>query len=525
VIDDVLGIIVLAIGMGIIGSQKPDPATGAVQPLSWGAIGLTALKAFGVWLGGTVVGVLFAKRISAFLKRFRAPEAIATLALALALVVAGLFEAMGLTLIIGAYVLGLALSRTDIKHLVQENLTVVYTFLVPVFFCVMGMMVDVTALCSKPVLVFGGLYTALAVLAKVIGCAIPSLFCGFNVLGALRVGAGMIPRGEVALIIAGIGLSNGFLTQEVFGIGILMTLITTLVAPPALVALFIPKAKGVRHPRPVSLAAREITFEFGGSDVADYVLLRLVETFRNEGFFTSLLSKEDHIWEVMLDDMEISIRRERRKIIITCAPAEQAMVMTAWMEIASQLNDLARTISKPIRSEADPTFDPGATSPRNRTLDHVARYLQGFVMLPGFRAASKQEAIEKLVAEIGRQCPNHVPNVAAATKAVLARESSMPTGLDRGLAVPHGRDASVKGIAGAIAILDNSGTAGGCLADYETIDHAPVEIIVLTLANDEEQTPYLKLMASISKKFRENDGAVRFKACKTADEMRKFFRR
>src|SRR5574344_1255458 len=205
VIDDVLGIIMLAIGMGIIASQTPDPKTGAVAPLAWGSIGMTALKAFGVWLGGTVIGVVFAKKISWLLKLLRAPGAIAMLA-------------FGLALIIGAYVMGLALSRTDIKHLVQENLSMLYVFLVPIFFCAMGMMVDVGALWSKPVLIFGGIYTVLAVLAKMIGCAIPSLFCGFTPLGALRVGAGMVPRGEVALIIAGIGLSNGFLTKEGCGI-------------------------------------------------------------------------------------------------------------------------------------------------------------------------------------------------------------------------------------------------------------------------------------------------------------------
>ena len=263
VIDDVLGIIVLAIGMGIIGSQREAAAAGeaAAQGIDWGAIGATALKAFGVWLVGTIVGVVLAKKISWLLKLFKAHAAIATLAFGLALVIAGMFEALGLTLIIGAYVMGLALSRTDIKHLVQENLSNLYTFLVPIFFCVMGMMVDVTALWSKPVLIFGGIYTALAVLAKIVGCAIPSLFCGFNVLGALRVGAGMIPRGEVALIIAGIGLSNGYLTQEVFGIGILMTLVTTVVAPPALVGLFHPKAKGVRHPKADADGGREVVFE------------------------------------------------------------------------------------------------------------------------------------------------------------------------------------------------------------------------------------------------------------------------
>jgi len=523
VIDDVLGIIVLAIGMGIIASQKPNPETGAVAPLSWLSIGATAVKAFGVWLVGTAVGVALARRISWLLKLFRAPGAIATLAFGLALVIAGAFEALGLTLIIGAYVMGLALSRTDIKHLVQENLATLYTFLVPIFFCVMGMMVDVSALCSRPVLIFGGIYTALAVLAKVLGCAIPSLFCGFNVLGALRVGAGMIPRGEVALIIAGIGLSQGYLTQEVFGIGILMTLVTTVVAPPALVGLFHPKAKGVRHPKADADGGREVVFELETREVAELVVNRLVEEFRKEGFFVTLLSQADHIWEIAMDDIDMSIRRIGKKIRFTCTKAEETMVMTAWMEVASQMNDLARAIAKPIRKE-----DVGKmitqSEPAKRGHEGVGRYLQGFVMLPKFRASSKKEAIEKMVAEVAAACPNHVKNAAEAAAAVLKREESMPTGLDHGIAVPHGRSPSVHGIAGAVAIVDNEGTANGCIPDYETIDNSPLKIIVLTVANDEAQTPYLKLMSYISRALRADNGYERLAVCKTPDEMRRFFR-
>ncbi len=527
VIDDVLGIIVLAIGMGIIAAQTSAGAD-AKHGVEWSAIGMVALKAFGIWLGGTVLGIVLARRISWLLKLFKSHVAIATLAFGLSLVIAGLFEAMGLTLIIGAYVMGLALSRTDLKYIIQENLQSVYTFLVPVFFCVMGMMVDCKALCSRPVLEFGAIYTGLAILAKVIGCAIPSLFCGFNLRGALRVGAGMIPRGEVALIIAGIGVStmvNGkpILSQEVFGIGILMTLITTIVAPPALVGLFVSKASGVRHRRATQVGSREICFELSSAEVAKYVLEKLVAEFRAEGFFASLLSQEGEIWEVTMNEMEIALRREAAKILIQCTPTEEAMVMTAWMEVASQMNDLARSIAKPVRSEPE-GFAANEVKVRKSQPRSVRRYLQAFVMLPAFRAATKEEAIARIVEEIARACPNHVKDVKAATAAVMRREGSMPTGLDHGIAVPHGRDASVAGIAGAVAIVDNSGTAGGCIADYETIDKSPVEIIVLTLANDEEQMPYLQLMACISRMLRDDDGYRRLAACKTVDEMRKFFR-
>ena len=525
VIDDVLGLIVLAIGNGIIAAHRTMAAQPGTGGMDWWAIGIVALKAFGVWLGATAIGLLAARWIAKFLKMaFKSPVVIATMAFGLALCLAGFFEFMGLAMIIGAYVMGLALSRTDLKHPIQEMLTPVYTFLVPIFFCSMGMMVDISALCSKPVLIFGGIYTALAVFAKVIGCLVPSMCCGFNFLGGLRIGAGMVPRGEVALVIAGLGLSSGYLTQEIFGIGILMTLVTTVVAPPALVGLFAPKAKGVRHPKQAEDNAREICFELGSEDVARLMLERLVGEFREEGFFTTLLSREDSIWEFAMDDMEITIRRDECNICVSCTPAEEAIVMTAWMEVASAMNDLARSISKPIRrQDVDRMLAKTATEVRTGR-SGVGRYLQGFVMIPKFKASSKKEAIEKLVAEVAAACPRHVRNASAAVQAVLHREESMPTGLDHGIAVPHGRTPDVTGIAGAVAILDNEGTANGCLPDYETIDNSPVSIVVLTLANSETQTPYLQLMSFISKALRGNDGYERLKACKTPDEMRKFFR-
>ena len=137
--------------------------------------------------------------------------------------------------------------------------------------------------------------------------------------------------------------------------------------------------------------------------------------------------------------------------------------------------------------------------------------------------SSKKEAIEKLVAEIATAHPNEVRDVTEATAAVMRREASMPTGLDHGIAVPHGRSAVVDGIVGAVAILDNAGTANGCISDYEMIDNSTVSILVLTLANDTAQTPYLQLMSFISKALRANNGYQKLAQCKTADEMRKFF--
>jgi mannitol/fructose-specific phosphotransferase system IIA component (Ntr-type) len=313
------------------------------------------------------------------------------------------------------------------------------------------------------------------------------------------------------------------LSQEIFGIGIMMTLITTVVAPPALVALFKPKAKGVKHPKASTDGSRAVEFELADESVAEIMMNKLLHEFRNEGFFVTCLSQSDAIWDVAIDAIEISVRRDANKIRFECTPAEEAIVMTAWMEVVSQVNDLARSIAKPIRHEdVDKLLKDTAAVKTGRS--GVGRYLQGFVMLPKFKASSKTEAIEKMVAEIARVCPNHIHDVKEATEAVLKREASMPTGLDHGIAVPHGRTAAVSGIAGAVAILDNDGTANGCIPDYETVDNSQLNIIVLTLANSEAQTPYLQLMSFISRALRAEKGYQRLAECKSVEEMKKFFR-
>ncbi|MCQ2389799.1 MAG: cation:proton antiporter [Kiritimatiellae bacterium] len=527
VIDDVLGLIVLAIGNGVIAATMAAAAKGgeASAGVNWGAIGIVAIKAFGVWLGATLVGVLLARKISWLLKLFKNPQAIATLAFGLSLILAGFFEFMGLAMIIGAYVMGLALSRTDLKHMIQETLAPVYTFLVPVFFCVMGMMVDCSALMSKPVLYFGAIYTVLAVFAKVAGCAIPAMFCGFNLLGGVRIGTGMIPRGEVALIIAGLGLSNGYLSQEIFGIGILMTLITTVVAPPALVALFKSDRKGVRKQKENMQESRPVIFELPDMQVAAIMAKKLVDEFRREGFFTCRLAREINldIWEVSMDSIEISITRTGKEIQVFCTPEEEAVVRQAWMEVVSQMNKLAQVISKPVQEKGTIEKLIIQQDDKKEVLGSAAKNLKNFVMLPKFKANSKREAIEELVLAVKNATGNHVKDVQTAQEAVFSREESMGTGLDHGIAVPHGRTDAVDEIVGAVAIVDNTENSNGIIADYETIDHSVIQIIVLTLAPETAQSPYLQLMAYISSKLRSENGAQDLLACHTEEEMRKFF--
>ncbi len=226
VVDDVLGILVLTVVVAISGSGS----------VSLAKLGFIGAKALGFWVGLTGAGILLSKPISRLLESFRVSGAEVALSLALTFLAAGLAETVGLAMIIGAYSIGLALSATTLARRLNDPMTGVYHALVPVFFVVMGMLVDISAVQGS--LVFGLVVTLLAIVGKVFGCGIPALATGFNLLGASRVGFGMLPRGEVALIIAGIGLAYGVIDTDLFGVVILMTVATTVVAPILLVPLF-----------------------------------------------------------------------------------------------------------------------------------------------------------------------------------------------------------------------------------------------------------------------------------------------
>ncbi|MBR7156267.1 MAG: cation:proton antiporter, partial [Lentisphaeria bacterium] len=186
VIDDVLGIICLAIVMGITGVSTQGGS------IDWENIGMIAVKSFGIWLGVTAAGLVLAHKTAAFLKLFGSSKVFSILSFGLALLLAGLFEQAGLAMIVGAYVTGLCLSKTDIAFSIQRHLESIYAFLVPVFFVVMGMMVDIRVFADGGVLTFGLIYSALAIAAKIIGCALPAYMMNFNSTGALRIGMGMI---------------------------------------------------------------------------------------------------------------------------------------------------------------------------------------------------------------------------------------------------------------------------------------------------------------------------------------------
>lgn len=504
VIDDVLGIIVLAIGMGVLATGGGSGEGG----INWGHIGTIAGKAFGIWIGATVVGVLAARRISALLKWFRDPTSISVMALGLALIMGGFFEEMGLAMIIGAYVMGLALGRTDLRHVIHEHLHPIYTFMVPIFFTVMGMMVDLRQLASWPVLIFGGIYTVVAIAAKVFGCAAAAYVSRFSLIGALRVGAGMVPRGEVALIVAGIGLSAGFLTSDIFGVGILMTLVTTLAAPPMLVALFRHPGSGMRATAAGVEESHPLIFTMPSEAIASLMCERLLVAFRSDGFFTHTLNHEEGIYQIRREAVVIGLRQHGAELQFECDSTEETFVATAMLEVVADLERMARELKKPMDRGIIERRIADAAEP-SQSLRDITDTLRAEKLIPRLKAGTKEEAIEELLHVL--DVSGDITDIEAARDAVWERERSLSTGLEDGLAIPHGRTDAVKSLACAIGLSPEG-------MDFESSDGEPTRIIALTLSPRSQPAPHVQFIARLSQALNE-EGRALLLVCRTAEEM------
>ena len=226
VLDDVLGIVVVAIVVGIAGDEG----------ISGSSVMLLIVKAVGFWLGLTIIGSILASRISAMTMWFKSDGSSLVLAVTMAFIAASVAEVyFGLAMIIGAFSIGLALSATLLKEYTLFAIRNGGSILIPVFFCVIGMQVDLTALWQSDnigkLVLFGGVVTFVAIISKLLGAGVPAALVGFGKMGSWRIGLGMLPRGEVALIVAEIGRASGIIDRDIFTVAIVMTVVTTIIAP------------------------------------------------------------------------------------------------------------------------------------------------------------------------------------------------------------------------------------------------------------------------------------------------------
>jgi Kef-type K+ transport system membrane component KefB len=233
VVDDIIGLVLL--------TMVSTLAQGAA--LTFLGVGKIVLVAFGFVLLAIVIGSQLAPMLIRAIDRIEINRGLFFSALVFALVLAYLADRVGSAVIIGAFAAGLVLARTHRGREIEREVHDVAQFFIPIFFVVVGAAVDVRSINpfdpdARRFLWIGLALTVIGIIGKVLA--------GFVVPGRLRrivIGVGMIPRGEVGLIFATIGLTTRLLSPGLYSAVALMVMLTTFVAPPLLRRLLVPAGK------------------------------------------------------------------------------------------------------------------------------------------------------------------------------------------------------------------------------------------------------------------------------------------
>jgi Kef-type K+ transport system membrane component KefB len=234
VIDDILGLLILSVVASL--------AAGEVQ---YGEVTFTAVLSIAFTLFMLFVGSTLALKARPVIGRLRIGNAFFVLALVLCLGLSYLGTEIKMAPIIGAFLAGMALADVSEGSGLHHEVGSVMEFLVPFFLAGIGLQLKLSVFTDPSVLTLAGLVTIIAVITKLVGCGVVALPLGMR--QALQIGVGMVPRGEVGIIVAQLGLVIGVLTDQLYAVVVFMAVATTLVAPP-LLALVFAKSAGESAP-------------------------------------------------------------------------------------------------------------------------------------------------------------------------------------------------------------------------------------------------------------------------------------
>lgn len=246
VIDDVLGLVILAVVSGLASGDA----------LSMFGIARTFAIAVGFLIVAVIVGNLFAPRLFTLVDRMRVRGVLLVSAFAFALLFAALAHKAGSAMIIGSFAAGIVLSSTNQFDLIVERIEPVADIFTPIFFVSVGAAVNVqlfipgSAAFNAQVIVVGAILVAVAFVGKLLAGFVVGW--GGQKLNRTAIGVGMVPRGEVGLIFADIGRRAGLLTDETFSAILIMVIVTTFIAPPLLKIVFKPEAGDADAPQPAA---------------------------------------------------------------------------------------------------------------------------------------------------------------------------------------------------------------------------------------------------------------------------------
>jgi len=230
VIDDILGLMILAVVSSL-----------AIGPVNYLSIIATAFLAVGFTAFMVLVGAPVVKRVAPRIENLRGSQAlfVSALLLCLGISVAALY--VGVAAIVGAFLAGMAFAEVaEERTTMHKQMSGVTEFLVPFFLVNIGMQLKLEIFRDRSIIAFAVLVTVVAVITKLLGCGAGAWGLGWRRVG--QVGMGMVPRGEVGIVVAQIGLGMAVISDSLYGVILIMVVVTTLIAPPFLRILYAPES-------------------------------------------------------------------------------------------------------------------------------------------------------------------------------------------------------------------------------------------------------------------------------------------
>src|SRR5919109_732265 len=222
IVDDILAIAVLSVVVTMV-------QTGNTEPAIFDIIFLI-MQVLGTFAAILVVSVLVIPRILHTERLWKSKGSLEGIVTAAFFAAAGIAAFLGLSPIVGAFAIGMAVASTRIIKQVHEYVDKLQIIFAPLFFAIIGAQVDLRGV-NLDVLFIAGIMIAIAVVTKLIGTGLPSIIFLKERTKAMKVGIGMISRGEVGLIVAGVGVSSGALTNDIYTGVIIMVAATTIITP------------------------------------------------------------------------------------------------------------------------------------------------------------------------------------------------------------------------------------------------------------------------------------------------------
>jgi Kef-type K+ transport system membrane component KefB len=222
IVDDILAIAALSVVTTMVQTGDTSPAIMDVTFL--------ILKILGLFAVLLIVSVLLVPRLLHIERLWRSEGSMEGVTTAAFFGAAGLAAFVGLSPIVGSFSVGMAVASTRVIKQVEEYVSKLGIIFAPLFFAIIGAQVDLRGV-NIEVLYLSGIIIAIAVVTKLVGCGLPAFIFLKNKGKAMKVGIGMISRGEVGLIVAGVGVSSGALSADIYTTAIIMVALTTIITP------------------------------------------------------------------------------------------------------------------------------------------------------------------------------------------------------------------------------------------------------------------------------------------------------